>query len=199
MPLEGHRLVIEPNYPKAMQLMAIGEDVDEEPTDHRVRNVFYSTKLRCDVVVMERDGRVRFGIRPAIHHLTHDLQTLGASYAWGIEQESAALRTLATLIRPHAFKQYLLSGMFLESSRRSKITYLFRRLKPTAVLRARGESMRVMCTLCLHPIGYYEGSWAGAMCPTDDVIAHLMLMRGDEPMLWRRANQHAPHRPEAGL
>jgi hypothetical protein len=22
------------------------------------------------------------------------------------------------------------------------------------------------------------------------VIAHLMLMRGDEPMFWRRANQH---------
>lgn len=199
MPLEGHRLVIEPNYPKAMQFMAIGEDVDDEPTDRRVRNVFYSTRLRCDVVVMEQDGRVSFGIRPAIHHLTHDLETLGASDAWGIEQESAALRTLATLIRPRAFKQYLLSGMFLESSRRSKITYLFRRLKPTAVLRARGNAMCVMCTLCLHPIGYYAGSWAGAMCPTDDVIAHLMLMRGDEPMLWRRANQHAPHRPEAGL
>lgn len=37
------------------------------------------------------------------------------------------------------------------------------------------------------------------MTPTDDVIAHLTLMRGDEPMFWRRANQHGPDRPEAGL
>jgi hypothetical protein len=57
----------------------------------------------------------------------------------------------------------------------------------------------VRCTLCLHPIGYYANSWAGAMCPTDDVIAHLMMMRADEPMFWRKANQHPPHRPEAGL
>jgi hypothetical protein len=37
------------------------------------------------------------------------------------------------------------------------------------------------------------------MCPTDDVIAHLALMRGDEAMFWRRCNQHPPYRPEAGL
>lgn len=30
-------------------------------------------------------------------------------------------------------------------------------------------------------------------------VAHLMLMRGDEVMFWRRSNQHAPWRPEAGL
>ena len=42
-------------------------------------------------------------------------------------------------------------------------------------------------------------SWAGAMCPTDDVLAHLMLMRGDEAMFWRRANQHAAIDPLAGL
>lgn len=40
---------------------------------------------------------------------------------------------------------------------------------------------------------------AGAMCPTDDVIAHLSLMRGDEKMFWRRCNQHPAYRPEAGL
>lgn len=40
---------------------------------------------------------------------------------------------------------------------------------------------------------------AGAMCPTDDVIAHLMLMRGDEVDFWHRSNQHPAHRHEAGL
>ena len=43
------------------------------------------------------------------------------------------------------------------------------------------------------------GSWAGAMVPTDDVIAHLSLMRGDEHMFWKRCNQHPSWRPEAGL
>ena len=57
----------------------------------------------------------------------------------------------------------------------------------------------MLCAPCLHPIAYYDGSWAGAMCPTDDVIAHLALMRGDEHMFWRRANQHAPWRREAGV
>jgi hypothetical protein len=89
--------------------------------------------------------------------------------------------------------------MFLERSQRSGIMYLFRRLKPTVAINTNGEDCRVMCTLCMHPIAYYQGSWAGAMCPTDDVVAHLMLMRGDEPMFWRRSNQHPAYRPEAGL
>ena len=94
-------------------------------------------------------------------------------------------------------KQYLLTGMFLETSKRSGVHYLFRRLRPTVAISP--SSTKILCTLCLHPIGYYAESWAGAMCPTDDVVAHLMLMRADEPMFWRRANQHAPWRPEAGL
>ena len=61
------------------------------------------------------------------------------------------------------------------------------------------DDTNILCAMCLHPIGYYAGSWAGAMCPTDDVLAHLMLMRGDEKMFWRRANQHAAYLPEAGL
>ena len=111
------------------------------------------------------------------------------------------LQLLGTLLRHHVFKQYLLTGMFLETSKRSGLTYLFRRLKPTVVLDARDQakSIRVLCALCLHPIGFYLESWAGAMTPTDDLIAHLMLMRGDEPMLWRRSNQHEPWHPEAAL
>jgi hypothetical protein len=68
--------------------------------------------------------------------------------------------------------------MFLETSRRSGVSYLFRRLKPTLAI----KDGRALCALCLHPIGYYEGTWSGAMCPTDDIIAHLMLARGDEAM-----------------
>lgn len=200
MPLEGMPLVIEKTYPKATELSAIGRDPKEVEDDGKsLRNRFWSSARSSDVVIWEENGKIGWGLVPGIHHLDHDLKTLGAQDAWGIEQESRAIQTLGGLLRHRAFKQYLLTGMFLETSRRSGVTYLFRRLKPTVALSSRGDHMRILCALCLHPIAHYEGSWAGAMCPTDDVIAHLMLMRGDEPMLWRRANQHAPHRPEAGL
>lgn len=140
---------------------------------------------------------------PAFHHIAMDLQTLGCADVWGIEQETNALALLQSMLRPRSFRQYLLTGMFLETSQRSGVTYLFRRLKPTVACapdRKRGnDGMRVLACLCMHPIAYYAGSWAGAMCPTDDVVAHLSLMRADEHMFWKRCNQHPPYRPEAGL
>jgi hypothetical protein len=94
----------------------------------------------------------------------------------------------------------MLTGMFVERSRRSGISYVFRKLRPTLALKAgKDDRMGLLAALCMHPIGYYDGSWAGAMCPTDDVIAHLMLMRGDEHMFWRRANQHPAWSQEAGI
>lgn len=201
MPIEGMRLVIEPTYPKGKDLAEIGLEARPMP-EEKIRNVFYSHKYRCDVFVYEDDdGRARCGIQPGWNHIAQALGTLGASDAWGIEQEHNALQLLGTLIGHRAFKQYLLAGMFLETSRRSGLTYLFRKLRPTVAIDARPhlKEARILCALCMHPIAYYEGSWGGAMCPTDDVVAHLMLMRADEPMFWRRCNQHAPHRPEAGI
>jgi hypothetical protein len=129
------------------------------------------------------------------------LSTLGASDAWGLEQEHNAVQTLGTLIRHRQLKQYLLTGMFLEKSKRSHVSYLFRRLRPTIAISTRNgtANAKALCALCLHPIAYYDGSWAGAMTPTDDVIAALMLMRGDEHMLWKRANQHPISRKDAGV
>jgi hypothetical protein len=37
------------------------------------------------------------------------------------------------------------------------------------------------------------------MVPTDDVIAHLLFMRGDEAGYWGQANHHSASAPEAGL
>lgn len=205
LPLDDQNLVIEPTYPNAEALSKIGGSLVQTPEDYysidgkTVRNIFWSSKLKSRVVVYEDGGRVCHGVDPGVHHFKYDLQTLGASDAWGIEQEHNALQLLATMIGHRQFKQYLLTGMFMESSKRSGLTYVFRKLRPTVVLDARGKSVRIRCCLCMHPIGYYADSWAGAMTPTDDVVAHLSLMRSDEPMLWRRANQHEPHKPEAGL
>lgn len=200
MPLEGSPLVIEPTYHKAAELMAIGREAapPAEPSDARIRNHFWSWTRRTEIVVWEEGGKILWGPSTRPHHIDIDLGTLGAADAWGIEQESRAVHLLGTLVKHRQFKQYMLTGMFMVRSERSGISYLFRRLKPTLALSTIGD-VRILAALCLHPIAYYERSWAGAMCPTDDVIAHLSLMRGDECMFWRRANQHPPWRPEAGI
>lgn len=201
MPLDGHPMSIEPRYPQAAEFAAIGrpEGADERPPGYRLRNIFWSSHLRADVILWNEFDTLHRGIVPQCHHALQDLKTMGISEVWGIEQEARALALLATLLTHHSFKQYLLTGMFIEESRRTGLHYVFRKLRPTVVLDARRDQVRIRCALCTHPIGYYEGSWAGAMCPTDDVIAHLMLMRGDEPLFWRWSNQHPAYRPEAGL
>jgi hypothetical protein len=204
MPLDGEDLVIEPTYHKAAELMAIGaRQSDPDDDQWKLRNEFWSVAKRSNILVMEdAAGKITFGLEPGIHHFKYDIHTLGCADAWGIEQESAALQLLAGMLSHRQFKQYLLTGMFLESSDRSGLTYMFRRLKPTVAISKRckvADGTRILCTLCLHPIAYYSGSWAGAMTPTDDVVAHLSLMRGDEHLFWKRANQHPAYRPESGL
>lgn len=205
MPLDGEHLVIEPSFPNAEALMSTYDKPDRPTEDEgwKVRNRWYSHQHRCDIVLFEKDGKIEWGKLPAFHHISHTLATLGCADAWGIEQEGKAVDLLGKLVSHRKFKQYLLTGMFLERSKRSGVTYLFRRLKPTVAIAAHrtapGGSMCILASLCMHPIAYYAGSWAGAMCPTDDVIAHLMLMRADEHMFWKRCNQHPAYRPEAGL
>ena len=209
IPLSGERLVLEPSYPFAKGWDAINEATAipserlapafDPPRVGKERNTFYSDRRRCTIHIFDLDGKPTFGIRPGVHHLLHDMTTLGCADAWGVEQESNAVHLLGELVSHRQFKQYMLTGMFLESSPRSRLTYLFRRLKPTVALTTRSGEVRILCSLCMHPIGYYDGSWAGAMCPTDDVIAHLSLMRADEHMFWKRSGQHEAHRPEAGL
>lgn len=205
MPLplgDDYPMTVEPTYPRAEELMAFGRKPEEEiPDGVKLRNTFWSWKYRSEVMVWEEDGKVRWGPIPGANQIGLLMHTLGASDAWGIEQESNAINTLGTLLRHRQFKQYLLTGSFMERSARSHVSYLFRRLRPTIAISTRNgtANAEALCALCLHPIAYYEGSFAGAMCPTDDVISHLMLMRGDEAMYWRRANQHPIHRKEAGV
>lgn len=208
MPLDGMPMVVEPRYPFAPILEKLGNvEVKAPPdaaftSDAKIRNSFWSWRWRCEIVVGEVNGKITWGKIPRTNNVAMQLDTLGASDAWGIDQERHAIDTLGTLLRHRQFKQYLLTGCFLEKSERSGVHYIFRRLRPTIAFSTRvreGEDCRMLCALCMHPIGYYRGSWAGAMCPTDDVIAHLMLMRGDEHMFWRKCNQHPLFVPEAGV
>lgn len=201
VPVEGQRLIIDPSYKWAEALGNI-EKSDEPALDIKVRNHWYSKRRRCRIFVFENeDGKIEWA--PDVSKsIDAELLTMGASVAWGVEQEANALQTLAGHLRHHQFKYYLMAGMFCEKSERSGITYVFRKLRPTVALaldRDRGDRFNMLCSLCMHPIGFYEGSWAGAMCPTDDVIAHLVLMRADEHSYWKRCNQIPSHLPESGL
>ena len=84
-------------------------------------------------------------------------------------------------------------------SKRSQVTYMFRRGRPTIAIRQDETGGFPLCALCLHPIGYYADTWAGVMCPTDEVIAHLLMMRGSEEKYWANANQHPVDHPAAGI
>ena len=113
--------------------------------------------------------------------------------------EANALDKLLGHVGKHKFKQYVLCGMFLETSLKSGVTYLFKKLRPTLALRPVEDHMKVIAALCLHPVGYYQESYGGCMVPTDDVLAHLLCMRGDEHFFWRKANQHQIYEAESGV
>lgn len=205
MPLDDDELVVEPTYRDAAGLIECGKH-EEEPTASdetiTVRNSFWSTSRRCWICIWEEAGKI--GWTPVFeqNNFYREIHTIGCSVAWGIEQEARAVQTLAGLLKHHQMKCYLLTGTFLERSHRSNLIYMFRKLRPTVVLSAHDKTAgttNILCTLCLHPIAYYKEAGAGCMAPTDDVIAHLMLMRGDERLLWRRANQHPAWHPSSRI
>ncbi len=149
-------------------------------------------------VFRDQSGRARFGFEPE-NRLNFTLRTLEAAQAWPIEAEQKAQKKPAGLISTNDFELYQLTGHFSETSKRSQVTYLFRKGRPTIALRDREEGSYWLCALCLHPIGYYGNTWAGVMCPTDEVIAHLLMMRGSEEKYWANANQHPIDHPAAGI
>lgn len=187
---------------------SLADDEDEECV-----NRWYSHKRNADVYVFHRkpSGRAFALAAPrspdgSMDRFLYWMNTLGASDAWQLDAEHKAREKLRSLCTERQWRHYDLTGSFLETSARSNLTYLFRRLRPTVALSPRWpwwrepiDSMRMLAVLCMHPIGHYEASWAGCMVPTDDVIAHLVYMRGDEAGFWKAANQHEPRSPEAGL
>jgi hypothetical protein len=212
--VEEHRLVLEPRWPhqemagvslrdlRAAPRVCTDADVRE---DLLVRNEWYSAARRAQVTLyQEGGGRVRALVvpaEPAAERLALALGTLDATTVWARKAELAALGKLADLVKDHIWWMYLMTGSFPERSPRSGVTYFFRRLRPTVALRPTpdGKRMLALAALCLHPIGFYHGTHAGVMAPTDDVLAHLLMVRGDEHKFWRMANQHPIEAGVAGV
>ena len=170
------------------------------PSEYRRVNSWWNSRYRLNVVVLkDKSGRARFTV-DFVEPLAFVIRTMDAAAAWPIEAELKAQKRLAGLVPGNLFELYALTGVLPEQSSRSQVTYLFRRGRPTIALRQKeGEATIPLCALCLHPIGYYGDTWAGVMCPTDEVIAHLLMMRGSEEKFWANANQHTLDHPAAGL
>lgn len=174
--------------------------------EQRVVNNWYDPTHNREVYIFQRDNGRAFAMTAprspdqSMSRFTLAMQTIGACDAWDLDAEVAAMEKLVSHISARQRQHYLLTGMFIETSARSGLTYAFRRLRPTVVMTPhKGDTVHVLAVLCMHPIGYYDRTWAGCMVPTDDVLAHLLFMRGDEAGFWRQANQHDPASPEAGL
>lgn len=193
---------------------ALDPTTTQSETVEFVRARFYSRRAQATIIIWQRGwgekakvfhSKVRRSPDRSMERLNLALQTLGAIEAWSLEAEYKAREKLRDMTTERQFTMYELTGSFLEYSERSRLTYVFRKGRPTIAMTERnkpgwiGENMRLLAVLCMHPIGYYARTWAGCLTPTDDVIAHLVFMRGDEAGYWGQANQHDPSSPEAGL
>lgn len=130
---------------------------------------------------------------------------LQAGSALSAEAELRAIESLKTRISENQFKLYVLCGCFAEESKRSGLHYFFRKGLPTLVCSFHTgyqdgyASGRVIAALCLHPMGYHAGSHVGIMCPTDEIICALLMMRENEHTFWKKSGQWSASDPRSGL
>jgi hypothetical protein len=137
-----------------------------------------------------------------------DLLLRSALCQAGAVDADAELRAMVALykrINRNQWDSYLLAGMFPETSKRSGVTYFFRKGRPTLALRiiprpdGSGEDRHFLAALCTHPLAWYEQTFVGAYPPSDEVLANLLAVRADEHAFWKRAQQHALDDPMAGI
>jgi hypothetical protein len=216
VPLPGLGLVMESRYPHHAELAELQRIIEEnEPRpprtitcrdgdlSWRIINTWDAHERDGQIVVIRNDaGKTEWFFesnKPKRNRLL--IGAMDALDAWSLDTELTAIDLLGTLLTERMFGSYILTGGFLETSKRSGLTYWFRRCRPTIVMTPHraGDEMQILCCLCQHPLGYYSSSFCGAMVPTDDIIASLLLMRGDEHAYWKRSNQHPAHAVESGL
>jgi hypothetical protein len=136
----------------------IPDEVPPQPSEFRRVNSWWNARYQATIIVYhDKQGRPRVGVSP-VDRLAFTFRTLEAAAVWPIEAEQKAQTKLASLIPKHLFELYQLTGHFSETSKRSSVTYLFRRGRPTIALREYDDGTIPLCAMCLHPIGYYGDS-----------------------------------------
>jgi len=115
------------------------------------------------------------------------------------QAELKAQEKLRTIISERQYACYIVSGAFVEYGK-SGVAYLIRRGLPTIAFRFREKARAdVLTVLCMKPMGGHRMSFAGVMVPTDEVITTALLIKADEPELWKRANHLDIDDPISGL
>ncbi len=190
-----------------------GITAEEEDDEWEVR---YSRPVGRKVLfhlLSKKTGRARLEVNQrgaseksveASYRFTIQQRTATAlSTAHTVGAERAALRKLRTHLNATQWRSYVLSGTFWEVSRKSGLVYVFRRAAPTVVAKLvfseQGAGLKPIVTLCMHSLGYSLETHAGMMCPSDDVIAHLLMMRANEHFYWRKTNPHTVDDPLSAL
>lgn len=218
MPIETADLVIAPGYQFEKLNGMRWSDLNGEPREEKsplqeiadalnpkIRNVWWCPQRGGYVHVVECMGKITAWID--FDYSQRSAKTLNRAFiAFDAAQvidgnaELMAMDKLRSMVKPHLFNGYLIHGMILETSPRSGVTYIVRKGRPTIAMRPGTDgNMKILCCLCLHPLGFYEGSFYGVMCPSDEVVAHLIMIRAKEEFFWRKANQHPAWAWEAGL
>jgi hypothetical protein len=158
-------------------------------------------------VVETEEGPVAFPRWHAGERLRKIIDGLGLRQ--GSQQTAAAemraLESLKQRIGEARWEMYVLSGAFGERSPKSDLHYIFRKGLPTIAYTFHSgyggdcSKGKVLACLCLHPLGYYSGSHIGLMVPTDEVICHLLMMRGDEFGYWKSCGQWSASDSRSGI
>lgn len=120
-----------------------------------------------------------------------------------VRAEKQARKNLLAHLNRQQRKELILTGCFVEKGK-SGIYYRIRFNRPKVAFReTKGKGglryETFISSLCLHPLGYYYKTYAGCMAPSDEMLAHLLLIRSDEIGFWRDANQHGIDDPLGGL
>lgn len=142
----------------------------------------------------------------------------GATPKAKLKAERKAKQKSVTMLSEEQFASFELSGSFWEQSPNRKFRYLIRKNRPTLAFRVRMdtglfpevdvfelgifskvEKLRIICALCIHPIGYHTLTFAGILTPTDEVINVVQLIRQDERGFWKNATLHKITEPVAGI
>lgn len=181
------------------------KELDYETHHYFQTSKAYKGQLYDVWIVRYKNGR--FGVRkrrttnPFVERLNFHMKTFENLSAYGIPQaERKARRKLLTYLNDWQKDTLLLSQTICEIGR-SGVVYYIRINKPTLAFRPRPDrdEANFLCSMCLHPLAYYSGSWAGTLCPSDEMLSHLLLIRSNEHFFWRKANQYPMSAEQSGI
>lgn len=135
--------------------------------------------------------------RQRLHALTMSIAIRKGGALLAAEEQ--ARQMLKGLVSEEQWASYVLNDAFYEKGK-SGIRYLLRKNRPTLAFRDLPDGGgRPITALCFHPGGYYSSTWIGILPPSDEVIAHLLFIRGAEYAYLKQANHHALDDPLSGV